>query len=326
MEDDGGDDEDPHPWKVATEVKCKDSPEVVKFKPGTSLLAIQCNDGYVYLVQPDGPDRCFLVAPPQKKHVTADMAWGSGPSDGLLFASSACREGDSGFHKAYDIVKNKVVTAFDADKQACSSLTLDSLGERLFIATEGPGRTPSYFLRQYDVRSAADRRAVQQVELEPFAGSPDRNYTDINSLSLSPDGIYIAVGRTDNWVDVYDARMLQRGPLHNYAHEGGGLHKYRAVNMGEGGASDEYGVVKTQWVDSYPFGFGLVSGGADGCVRLWDAKLASSDPVNGRILAQSDDHVATFSLGDIFQGEVPIILGDTFGRVTLFDFPWGRNS
>ena len=45
-----------------------------------------------------------------------------------------------------------------------------------------------------------------------------------------------------------------------------------------------------------------------GCVRLWDTKLAASDPVNGRILAQSDDDVATFSLGDIFEGEVPIIL------------------
>ena len=45
-----------------------------------------------------------------------------------------------------------------------------------------------------------------------------------------------------------------------------------------------------------------------GCVRLWDTKLASNDPVNGRILAQSDDDVATFSLGDIFDGEVPIIL------------------
>ena len=45
-----------------------------------------------------------------------------------------------------------------------------------------------------------------------------------------------------------------------------------------------------------------------GCIRLWDTKLASSDPVNGRILAQSDDDVATFSLGDIFEGEVPIIL------------------
>ena len=138
------------------------------------------------------------------------------------------------------------------------------LGESLFVATEGLGRTPSYFLRQYDLRNTGERRAVQEVKLEPFAGSPDRKYTDINSLSLSPDSIYIAAGRTDNWVDVYDARMLQRGPLHSFAHEGGGLHKYRAANMHEGGNSDEYGVVKTQWVDSYPFGFGLVSGGADG--------------------------------------------------------------
>lgn len=76
--------------------------------------------------------------------------------------------------------------------------------------------------------------------------------TEINSLSLSLDGIYIAVGRSDNWADVYDSRMLQRGELYCFAHEGGG--------------PDTYGVVKTQWVDSYPFGFGLVSGGVDGTI------------------------------------------------------------
>ena len=56
------------------------------------------------------------------------MAWGTGRSDKLLFASSACREGESGFHKAYDITRNKTVLEFDADTQACSTLTLDPLG------------------------------------------------------------------------------------------------------------------------------------------------------------------------------------------------------
>ena len=55
--------DDPHPWKVSTEgllpfyirrctkadlfivVACKDNPECIKYRPGSSLLAIQCNDG-----------------------------------------------------------------------------------------------------------------------------------------------------------------------------------------------------------------------------------------------------------------------------------------
>ena len=134
----------------------------------------------------------------------------------------------------------------------CNNLIFICLGERLYIATEGPGRIPAYTLRQYDVRNGGNRKAQQQVKLKPFAGSPDRMCTEINSLSLSLDGIYIAVGRSDNWADVYDSRMLQRGELYCFAHEGGG--------------PDTYGVVKTQWVDSYPFGFGLVSGGVDGTI------------------------------------------------------------
>ena len=145
-------------------------------------------------------------------------------------------------------------------KSCRHSTDLTCLGERLYIATEGPGRVPAYTLRQYDVRNSGNgKAAAQQVKLKPFAGSPDRACTEINSLSLSPDGIYLAVGRSDNWVDVYDSRMLQRRELHSFAHEGGG--------------PDTYGVVKTQWVDGYPFGFGLVSGGVDGTISLENSLL-----------------------------------------------------
>lgn len=75
--------------------------------------------------------RCFSIASTERRHVTADMAWGTGASDKLLFASSACHEGESGFHKAYDVTKNKTVIEFDADKQACTTLALDPLGVHL---------------------------------------------------------------------------------------------------------------------------------------------------------------------------------------------------
>lgn len=131
--------------------------------------------------------------------------------------------------------------------------------------------------------------------MEPFAGTPDRSETDINGLSISSDGVYIAAARTDNWLDVYDARMLSRGPLHKFAHE-------------VAGGPDSYGVVKTQWVEGRPFGTGFVSGGLDGCVRLWDITLSSEDPRNGEPLAQCENYVATFTLGDMFAGESPIVV------------------
>ena len=134
---------------------------------------------------------------------------------------------------------------------------IDDIGKSLYIATEGPDSP--YVLRRYDVRVPDDNeergspKAVQQIALEPFAGNLDRSLTDINCLSLSSDGIYVAAARTDNWLDVYDTRMLSRGPLYKFAHEGGG--------------GDTFGVVKAQWVEGYPFGTGFVSGGVDGAYR-----------------------------------------------------------
>ena len=92
--------------------------------------------------------------------------------------------------------------------------------------------------------------------LEPFPAVFDRQSMDINALAVSGDGLYIAAARTDNWLDVYDARMLGdgRGPLYRFAHE----------REQDPRVKETYGVVKAQWVDGQPWGFGLVSGGIDG--------------------------------------------------------------
>ncbi|CDO72346.1 hypothetical protein BN946_scf184977.g43 [Trametes cinnabarina] len=291
--------------EVIDEYECDDNPEVVKYHPDGSMLAIQCDDGSVYLHSDDCVRQAVVAA--GRGHVTAEIAWGVYASRNLLFASSACIDDVSGHHKAFDVVRNKVVVEFDAAKEACSSLALDPLGERLFIATEGP--ESRFVLRQFDARTR-DRKAVQTVDLEPFADSTDKASMDVNSLSLSPDALYLAAGRTDNWADVYDARMFARGPLHSFAHED-------AVS----GAADNYGIVKTQWVDGAPrgVGVGLVTGGSDGCVRLWDVRRAADDPLNGTVLARCDYDVAAFNLGDIYNGEKPIVVGERSGKVTVFD-------
>ncbi|OJT04868.1 hypothetical protein TRAPUB_4387, partial [Trametes pubescens] len=144
----------------------------------------------------------------------------------------------------------------------------------------------TYNLRQFDVRARL-RKPVQTVALEPFADLTDKAAIDINSLALSADGLYLAAGRTDNWVDVYDARMLARGPLHAFAHEDSNKPDRRAM----------YGVVKTEWVCGAPYGVGLVSGGADGWPAIalgpvregpQDAYLAELTPRQMRADAPGD--------------------------------------
>ncbi|TFK94316.1 hypothetical protein K466DRAFT_571912 [Polyporus arcularius HHB13444] len=298
------------------EEKFPDIPEVVKYQPGEINLAVQCNNGAVYIIRDGpgdaGPVRHLIVAQAQLKHVTADMHWGLGRTKNLLFASSACLADGTGYHRAFDVAKGRAVVNFDAEGQACSTLTTDPFGDNLYIATEGPDSR--YTLRQYDVRDLARKTAKQHIDLEPFAGNPSRNDMDINCLSVSSDGIYIAAGRMDNRLDVYDARMLARGLLYNFAHEGGGP------------GTDSYGVVKVQWVDGVPYGTGFLSGGVDGCVRLWDMKLAGEDPRNGEVLARCDYDVATFTLGNMYEGEAPLVVGERSGKVTMFGYqkpdPW----
>ncbi|KAI0651744.1 WD40-repeat-containing domain protein [Trametes meyenii] len=289
---------------MVEEIECDDNPERIKYHPDGSTLAVQCDNGSVYLHRDDCISR-IAFAPGEDSHVTAEMAWGR---RNILFASTACYADGSGRHKAYDVLKNRVAVEFDAGKEACSTLALCPEGESLFIATEGPNC--AFALRQFDVRRKA---AVQKVELEPFVDITDRTAMDVNSLSVSADGLYVAAGRTDNWADVYDTRMLTKGPLYSFAHEGVVGH-------------DSFGVVKTQWVDGAPHGVGLITGGVDGCVRLWDVRRPSDDPLNGTILAQCEYDVATFTLGDPYRNDVPIIVGEKSGQVTIHKRTWEEND
>ena len=45
-----------------------------------------------------------------------------------------------------------------------------------------------------------------------------------------------------------------------------------------------------------------------GCVRLWDMKYAGDDPRNGEVLVRCDYDVATFTLGNMYEGEAPIVV------------------
>ncbi|KAI0757113.1 WD40-repeat-containing domain protein [Daedaleopsis nitida] len=297
--------------KILHSITCEDNPEVIKYQPGSYVLAVQCDNGTVCILR--GGRLCYnlQVAPPHKNHVTADIHWGTGLADGYLFASSAGTSNPAGYHKAFDVEQQRVVMEFDAKEEACSTSTLDCLGATLYIATEGSDC--QYILRAFDVRRRGSdaRTAVHQIALEPFKGDPSHDDTDINCLSVSSDGLYIAVARTDNCVDVYDARKLSRGPLYKLAHD--------EREDGRNGIHS-YGVVKVQWVDGLPHGTGFVSGGIDGCVRLWDVKRASEDPYNGRVLARCVDDVATFSLGNLDYDEAPIVVGERSGKVSIFGF------
>lgn len=184
-----------------------------------------------------------------------------------------------------------------------------------------------HILRLYDIRRKNGADLVSTINLEKFPvikrthpdGEVESVLGEINCAVFSPDGIYLAVARNDNIVDVYDSRFLERGFLHRFKHED--------PNFNTPGFYG-FGVVEAQWKESFEGrGLGLITGGNDGnphytpalftfltalstlgCVRLWDVNEAGENWGNGRPIAQADLDIGHFSLGDESKGEAPLIV------------------
>ncbi|KAI0068270.1 WD40 repeat-like protein [Artomyces pyxidatus] len=288
-----------------SELDYSDAPHDLSYRPTDSLLAVTCLDGYVYIHRRshDGfSPQCtsLAVAPADGAHCTGAMVWGCKASNDKIFASSEPKdsEEETGYHKVFDINRGELLYELDA-KESGDAMAIDAEGERLALFTNGPGAT--HTLRMYDVRR--DRRiAVQKITLEPFmldaSVSPDA-LGEVTTASFSPDGVLLAVARNDDELHVYDSRFLGRGPMGVYPHSGDDR------CMG----SDRYGVTEATWVEGWGgYGLGIVSGGADGCVRLWDVRRSDKDVRNGVVLAQTDFDVGHFSLGDPHKGEKPLVV------------------
>jgi hypothetical protein len=79
----------------------------------------------------------------------------------------------------------------------------------------------------------------------------------VTAVSFSPDGLLLAVARSDDEVHVYDTRFMGQGrePLRRFLHWGDNCCM----------AGDEWGVVDAVWVDGWcGRGLGIVTGGSDG--------------------------------------------------------------
>lgn len=106
-------------------------------------------------------------------------------------------------------------------------------------------------LRIYDIRTHQPA-ATQATVLEPFLTTGS---SEVNCASFSPDGLYLAIGRSDDCVHVYDSRMFDRGPLLPFQHRGSPRN-----SPGNG----PFGIVEVKWATIWNKRLGIVSGGTDG--------------------------------------------------------------
>ncbi|KAF9069059.1 WD40-repeat-containing domain protein [Rhodocollybia butyracea] len=245
-----------------------------------------------------------LTLVPNSRARTGAMKWGSGPTEDILFASSESYNDEmrTGCHKGFDVEGDKVAFKFDLDEDG-EALAVDALGERVAICTENrpdDSDESTYMARIFDVRRK-DGRETSQVEL---------GQSNVNWASFSPDGIYLAIGRGDGHTVLYDSRYLD-DILYEFAHD-----DPSRVHPG----NNYYGVVHGEWRTLHDNRLGLLTGGPDGCVRLWQPHHAPCSKGQGKIVAQADGDVAYFTVGNRqFDGEHDLVVGDGDGRIYFFD-------
>ncbi|PFH51842.1 hypothetical protein AMATHDRAFT_46814 [Amanita thiersii Skay4041] len=280
------------------------APFELAFKPGTSILAVAERRIHIYANYESSKLKTSLrVCPVADDHNVGSMVWGYNTTEQYLFASSEPESDDcyEGFHRA-----------FNMEKGVCDyELDTSEAGDCMEVVPNGTCFAPSCssrnMLRIYDIKRK-NGCAIHTIRMDDFHLSSDKD-GEVNTIATSPGGFYVALGRNDNRIDVYDLRMINKKKLCEYVHKGKCL-------TSPGFSS--YGIVKVQWAEMDNSRLVLVSGGNDdksGCVRAWDPLQADDDATNGVILAEVRSDVAYFSLGDCMQGSQQLIVYVTFSQV-----------
>lgn len=122
-----------------------------------------------------------------------------------------------------------------------TSTQIRCLGTTIALTTtEAENRS---ILRLFDVGNK-DKRPTSTITVDPYPSSKARGFEkyegEVTSTAFSPDEVFLALGRNDNTVHVYDTRYLHKGPLYRLEHEG------ECKSAGK----EKYGIAKVEWLHS----------------------------------------------------------------------------
>lgn len=286
-------------------------------------IAVSCRDGTVSVFKtmelftpstwsrttpPPDPETKLHVAPPNADHAAGTVLWGRGPTERVMYTSSEAHDPDGagkdqGFHRAHDISRGRVLFPFSANESGDAGAVSPDGSTYVLITC---GENNQHPIRLYDVARKSGH-AIAETTLEPSASQVAT--FEATTATFSSEGRLLAVARSDNAVHMYDIRALTKGPLAAFRHE-----ELDAVG------STGYGAVHACWVEGRDRRrVGIVSGGNDGCVRVWDPLIASSDNSQGKVLARTEFDVAYFAMGDMWMGEKPLVLGHCGGGLYVYD-------
>jgi WD40 repeat protein len=117
-------------------------------------------------------------------------------------------------------------------------------------------------MRIYDVHQKNGQQPLQEIPLDVFNFRPGSSQSEphegeVRAVSFSPDGLLLAVARSDDELHIYDSRFMGGGkkPMQRFLHWG------EDCSLG----GDGWGIVDAVWIDRWcGRGLGVVTGGSDG--------------------------------------------------------------
>lgn len=296
-----------------------------------NVLAVTFTDGSVEMYKglPSKKKGPLFKCEVGSKEPTA--LWGHGSSANSLFVSSTKWEDSDSAHVMLSV--DGVTTVFALPEDGDNMALSPDGGTLAAFTALSPSRCRVHLL---DAR-ARSTKPLHSVNLEPFRhthvlgmmsqpGEPCDCPAEVSAAAFSPDGVYLAVGRNDDTVHVYDVRMMRqdsglgkvtRSPVQMYEHTGGDVQPRRAGRMGQCELS---GITDLQWVEGNRRRPGLITGGDDGIVRLWDVQVNADGEKrqNGIALGEASYAISAMSLGARPDADHPLVFGDAGGTMHVF--------
>jgi hypothetical protein len=98
---------------------------------------------------------------------------------------------------------------------------------------------------------------MDAFDVGPGSSQSEPREGEVRAVSFSPDGLLLAVARSDDELHVYDSRFMGRSrePMRRFLHWGEDCCL----------SGDRWGIVDAVWVDGWcGRGLGVVTGGSDG--------------------------------------------------------------
>lgn len=319
--------------KPVYKVRYPGVPYHTAFKPQSSTLAVGCSDGKLY-VYDSAYKHCYHVLDPNQRTNPGNFLWGLGIQSDLIFAST---ETDNYsircYHSAIDATSMLEVFNFST-KESGDSMAINPSGDVLALVTNV---ADEHTLSLYDIRSRDGRTPISSQFLRKH--SRDDEVLEVSCAAFSPDGNLLALGRSDNEIDVYDVRFLdekniwarlkhpwrplvERGTRDDYGCQG--LYWVQGISGGGNWAKERYGN-GSRLGKAFGGGseLGLVTGASDGCIRLWDVSRAPMTHEESMILYEADHDISQFAIGDPSDStrrkEKKMIVGDCGGEVHFLD-------